>query len=245
MKKACVSLHVVVFMSLAFTALANSALAQKLTPRPEFSDPIFELKTPRNGQVLKGGSTVTITWDLTVDEAIVNNPWSEMELFLGDENGLFTRITPQLGIGAKSFEWTVPRINARNAYISLQYGIEGEGDFYLIRQVGSFKIGTKAEGPSIRLNSLSTSPRAGEDMAISWTSEMMNQSRGFDVMISYDRGAHFFRAGTTSESRFTFPVEEDFVGAITVKIVGVGTDGSKVATMLTPDATFRVKSKEQ
>lgn len=241
MKKA----YVVVFMLLGVMTLSIPASAQKVTPRLEFSDPIFDLKTPRNGQVLKGGSTVTITWDLTVDPAIVNNPWSEMELFLADDNGLFTRITPQLGLSAKSFEWTLPRLNLRTAYIFLQYGIEGEGDFQLIRQVGSFRIASKAEGPRLMLNSLAHSPKAGEDMAISWTSEMMDQSRGFDVMISYDRGAHFFKAGTTTESRFNLPVEDDFAGAITVKIIGVGTDGSKVATMLTPDATFRVKSKEQ
>jgi hypothetical protein len=236
---------VVVFMLLSVMALAIPVAAQKVMARPEFIEPVFDLKTPRDGQILKGGSVVTISWELSVDKAISDSPWSEMELFLADDNGLFTRITPQLGIMAKSFEWTVPRLNTRSARIVLQFGIEGEGDFYLLRQIGSFKIVTKSGGPSILLNSLSHGPRAGEDMQISWTSEMIDRSRGFDVMISYDRGAHFFKAGTTTESVFTLPVEDDFAGAITIKINGVGTDGSKVSTLLTPEATFRVKSKEQ
>lgn len=242
-------IYAFVFVLVVALALASSSSAQNsaqnVNLRPEFSDPIFDLKTPRNGEVLKAGSTVSITWDLTVDRAIAENPWSEMELFLTDENGLFTRITPQLGIGAKSFEWTVPRVNSRSVRIVLQCGIEGEGDFYLIRQVGAFSIRSKAGVPAILLNSLAHSPRAGEDMAISWTSDSLNSSRGFDVMISYDRGAHFFKAGSTTESRFNLPVEDDFAGTITVKIVGVAMDGSKIASMLTPEATFRVKSKTQ
>ncbi len=236
--------YVVAFVLVGIIALAMPASAQKNT-RPEFLEPSFTLRSPSAGAKLAGGSRVTVQWDLIVDQTIIDNNWSEMELFLVDDNGLLLRITPQLSVTTKTFEWTVPSVNTRSAKIVLQVGIEGEGDFYELRQVGTFTIKSKVWTPAVIVNSLERSPKAGENMEITWTSEQIDRSKGFDVMISYDRGAHFYKAGTTTESRFSLPIEDDFAGAVTVMVIGRTADGTKVASLLTPNVTFRVKSKDQ
>jgi hypothetical protein len=229
----------IVFGALALTIPVG---AQSKRSVEELSQPVFTLITPRPGQAVAGGSRVTVAWNLEVDKTISENPWAEMELFLLDDNGLNLRITPQLSVDAKTFEWTVPRVNSRSARIMLQVGIEGEGDFYNLTQVGSFFIRSKA-GATIMLNSLANNVKAGENLDISWTTEMMDSSRGFDVMISYNRGAHYFKAGTTTENRFSLPIDEDFSGSVTVMIVGRGTDGSKVSSLISPDATVRIRER--
>ena len=82
-------------------------------------------------------------------------------------------------------------------------------------------------------------------MEITWTADRIDRSQGFDVMISYDRGAHFFKAGTTNETRFSLPIDAEFAGGVTVQVIGRTDDGTKVASLLTPHVTFRVKSKDQ
>jgi len=240
-------IYVVAFVLVGVITFAAPAAAQKLVPAPaSFIEPVFTLRSPSAGVRLMGGSRVTVEWDLIVDQAIVNNNWSEMELFLVTDAGVFLRITPQLSVTTKTFEWTVPNIGARAARLVLQVGIEGEGDFYNLPQIGTFSIKPSSlQIADVIVNSMARTPKAGEDMEITWTANNIDRSKGFDVMISYDRGAHFFKAGTTTESRFTLPIDEDFSGAVTVKIIGRSADGTKVASLLTPDVTFRVKSKDQ
>ena len=233
MKKVCFS----VFFVLAVLALSLPVFAQS-----EYTEPVFTLLTPSEGQVLKGGRHVTVAWDLVVDKTVLENPWAELELYLADDHGMFARITPELGIRTRSFDWLVPAVNMQSAHLVLQFGIQGNGDLYHLSQTGTFSIRTKA-GAGIGIE-LPTQARAGEDLDIRWTSNL-DSSYVFDVMISYDRGAHFFRAGTTGESRYLFPVDEDFSGSITVKIVGRGADGHRVSSLLTRDATILIRETNQ
>ncbi len=236
--------YVVAFILVGVVTMALPVAAQKLvSPPASFIEPTFTLRSPSPGIRLNGGSRVTVEWDLRVDDAITNNNWSEMELFLVDNNGLLLRITPQLSVTTKTFEWTVPSVNTSSAKIVAQVGIEGEGDFYNLPQTGTFTIKTKAWSPIVFVNSLERTPTAGENMELSWIAENIDRSKGFDVMISYDRGAHFFKAGTTTDTRFSLPIDEDFSGAVTVQVIARTADGTKVASLLTPHVTFRVKSK--
>jgi len=205
------------------------------------SDPVFTLITPRLGAQLKGGSQVLVRWDFVADETVLHNPWAELELYMVDDHGLSLRITPQLNIMARSFSWTVPMVNTTSARIVLQFGIEGEGELSNLAQAGTFSIRTpKASGPPIGVELPSQPVTAGTDLDIRWTSTL-DSSYIYDVMISYDRGGHFFTAGTTTDLRYAFPVDNDFAGTITVKIVARGNDGSKISTLLTPNATIHVK----
>ena len=203
----------------------------------------FLLTNPHNGDVLRGGQQVQITWDLTLDKDITTNPFGEMEFFLQTNEGMFMRITPQLSPLARTFTWTVPSINTKTAKLVLMAGIEGGGDRYTFAQTGTFYIVTLRTSPSIFLNSMQEDVKPGEDVEVSWTSNLDGYT-SYDVMVSYDRGAHFHKAGTTTETRFALPVDEDFAGSITVQIVSRRADGSKVKSLLTKDATLRVGEKD-
>lgn len=226
-------------------ALSTGTLAQGKGVAGEAIAPTYTLVSPRPGTVLKSGTQVTITWEATFDPSFAGNPYAEMELFLVTNEGLNMRITPQLGTGTRSYVWTVPALSSSTARLVLQAGIEADGgDMYTLVPEGMFTIQKKKKGFVMLLNAFEQEEvRPGTDLDISWVAEELDPNSGFDVMISYDRGAHFHKAGTTTETRFTLPIAEDFAGSITVQVVGRGAGGIKVPTMLTRDATVRVRDK--
>jgi hypothetical protein len=199
----------------------------------------FALTSPAEGQIVAGGQTIDVAFELRLDKALIEHPWAEMEFFLETGEGVHVRITPQMRLSTRSFRWTVPNITTRTARLSLQAGIEGEGDHYRFYQTGTFTIKSARGGASILLNSPSEKAKAGRNLDLSWTSNLPEGS-SYDVMISYDRGAHFHRAGTTVETRFALPVEKDFAGSITVQIVHTLADGNAVRSLQTRDATIVV-----
>ena len=202
----------------------------------------WTLLTPTNGAVLKAGSQVLVTWDLTLEREFINNEWAEMEFVLETAEGVNMRLTPQMTVDKRSFTWTVPNINTNTARLVLQCGIEGEGERYRFVQSGTFTIKFARSEAYIELNSLRGNMKPGQNLDISWTSNLRAGS-SYDVMISFDRGAHFHKAGTTTDTRFAYPVDADFAGAITVQIVGARPDGRKVQSLLTRDASVRVSDK--
>jgi hypothetical protein len=191
---------------------------------------------------LKGGSQVLVTWDLSLERAFVENEWAEMEYVLETGEGVNMRITPQMNVDRRSFTWTVPNINTRTARLVLQCGIEGDGEQYRFVQTGTFTIKSLNTTPSILINSFRSNMNPGQNLDISWTSNL-TAGTSFDVMVSYDRGAHFHNAGTTTDTQFLLPVAADFSGTISVQIVGTRPDGRKVQSLLTRDATIRVTDK--
>lgn len=122
----------------------------------------------------------------------------------------------------------------------LKAGVEGEGDSYNFVQDGMFYISSDSRRPAIFLNSMRERTKPGTDMEITWTSNL-EPGTNFDVMVSYDRGAHFFKAGSTVGNGFVLPIEEDFAGTITIQIVGRGADGSPIRSLLSGDATVRIR----
>ncbi len=85
--------------------------------------------------------------------------------------------------------------------------------------------------------------KPGEELEISWTSNLEGYS-SYDVMVSYDRGAHFHKAGSTRDARYALHVDEDFTGSVIVQIVNRRADGSKVSSLLTREATVRIGDKQ-
>ena len=136
-------------LSLGVVLLSVPVFAQSPSG-PEQVQPTFSVLVPHPGQQLRGGSRITLLWDLVVDKAFAENVWAEMELFLVDNQGLLLRITPQLGIGARSFEWVVPNINSKSARLVLQCGIEGDGELYNLPQTDTFSIKTRGRPPRQR-----------------------------------------------------------------------------------------------
>ncbi len=235
------------FMAVALVGASTPAAAQSKdsgkAPDKEGSPASFVLTSPKNGEVLRGGQEIQITWDLTLDKEITEHPFGEMEFFLDTAEGVHLRITPQLSLKARTFNWTVPNISTKTARLSLQCGIEGEGDRFRFFQTGTFVIQALRRGPAIMLNAMPEAAKAGDEMEISWTANLDGYT-SYDVMVSYDRGAHFHKAGTTTETRYALKVDEDFAGSITVQIVSRRTDGTKVRSLVNRDATIRVGDKE-
>jgi hypothetical protein len=69
-------------ISLAFvlTIATVPALAQNKSTTPgENPNITWTLLTPQAGAVLKAGSQVLVTWDMTLDREFVANEWAEME----------------------------------------------------------------------------------------------------------------------------------------------------------------------
>ena len=232
MKKFCL-----LAITLAFTlAVASTTTIAQVA---EDSNISYTLLTPNDGAVLKAGQQVLVTWDLTLEREFETNEWAEMEFVLETAEGLNMRITPQMTVDRRSFMWTVPNVNTRTARLVLQCGIEGEGEQFRFVQGGTFTIKFAKTEPHILVDGFRGNVKPGQDLEINWTSNM-RAGTSYDVMVSYDRGAHFHKAGTTTETRFALPVAPDFAGAITVQIEGTRPDGRKVQSLLTRDATVRV-----
>lgn len=232
MKKFNFSIIVLAILTLVTT---SSIFAQK--------KPGFKIVTPPAGSVLRAGDRVEVIWEVKLDPAIVANPFGECELYLETNETGMLRITPQLSPTARKFTWTVPAISTTSARIVLQAGIEGEGDIGEYRQKGTFSIDASS-ATAITLAATKGRAEPGEDILLSWIPVNIGDGVSYDVMISYNRGAHFHKAGTTTDTHFTLPVEQDFAGAITVKIVGRRLDGTTVSSLLTHDATIKVRSKQ-
>lgn len=234
MKRFNFSIIVLAILTLAAT---SSIFAQKKSG--------FKVLNPPPGSVLRAGDQIEVQWEVKLDPAIVADPFGECELLLETNETGVIRITPQMSPMTRRFIWTIPAINTTSARLILQAGIEGdgEGDLGQFRQKGTFSIDASG-ATAITLAATKGSVEPGEDILLSWIPVNIGDGVNYDVMISYNRGAHFFKAGTTTDTHFSLAVEGDFVGAITVKIVGRSLDGTTVSSLLTHDATVKVRSKQ-
>ena len=232
-----------IIVTFALAGASISALAQDKGTAIENSKASFILISPRDGDILLAGQQVQVIWDLTLDKTFSENPFAEMEFFLDTNEGVHTRITPQLSVYSRTFTFTVPKMNTQTARLSLKCGIEGGGDPYYFAQTGTFSIKSGRKTEAIMLNPMRNNVKPGDELEISWTSNLAGDA-SYDVMVSYDRGAHFHKAGSTTENHYSLPVDEDFAGSITVQIVNRHADGSKVTSLLTRSATVRVSDKQ-
>jgi hypothetical protein len=199
----------------------------------------YRLLTPAPGDVLRPGDQVEITWELKMDKTFTENEWAEMEFFMETGEGVHVRITPQMRVSARSFVWTVPNVSTKTARLVLQAGLEGSGDMFRFPMEGTFTIKGRRGDPSITLGALNREVKAGRNLDITWASNLPEGS-SYDVMISYDRGAHFQKVGTTTGTRYDLPIGADFAGSITVQIVHTRGDGATIKSLQTRDATVTV-----
>jgi hypothetical protein len=116
---------------MSFTPLAKGKALEKIPLGPGSVDVKF---VGMGGGIFQPGQNVDIRWTLKGDgvKYLETNPWSECELYFSSDAGqTWTRITPQLSVTKRDFQWTVPNVVTRQGVIALQIGIEGDGDFYL------------------------------------------------------------------------------------------------------------------
>jgi hypothetical protein len=76
---------------------------------------------PRQGQVLRGGDVVEVSWTGVPAGA------DEVELLLSLDGGrrVAVRLTEELSSGDRSYLWRVPNLSGRRAALVLRMGIEG------------------------------------------------------------------------------------------------------------------------
>lgn len=224
------------FFSTLILALLLAGSATLATA--QMAEPHFELISPAEGSMLRAGQVVEIQWTMRLDKRVTDDPFGEMEFYMETGEGLYSRITPQLSLFHRKFMWTVPNITTSTARLVAYAGTEGGGDFYRFPQPGTFSIRGNRRLETL---SLGTLPKvsAGEDMRISWDSHNFKGDAVYDVMVSYDRGGRFHKAGSTTDNYFILPIEPDFAGSITIQIISKAGNG-KVSTLLTRDSTVTV-----
>ena len=86
------------------------------------------------GAVLQPGQYATIKWSLDGDGVrnLESNPWSECELFFSNDGGMnWSRVSPQLSVTNRTFQWWVPSTPTQQGKLALHIGIEGDGEFYI------------------------------------------------------------------------------------------------------------------
>ena len=110
-----------------------------------FSSTVFahvEFIQPEEGDVLTGGSSFTIKWE--IDEIV--EPDSNFDIRFSEDNGLnWETVTTNLEFTVREFEWQVPNINTKQGLIELiedrPEGEEDEGgrsETFTIEKVKSF-----------------------------------------------------------------------------------------------------------
>ena len=225
-------------------ALAGASTLAVGQSKSELAEPSFTLISPRAGAVLRAGDRVEIRWDMKLDEVIVQNEWAEMELVLENDEGLNMRISPQMNVTARSAMWTVPNVRTETARIVMQCGIEGEGEMYRFVQPSPFSIRVSKINPSIIVNLPTDHVRAGGSLDIRWTSTL-DRGTSYDVMVSHDQGAHYYKAGTTSENRFSLHVDDRLAGSMLIQVVGRRADGSRVESIVDRSTMVRILDNTQ
>ena len=136
---------------IAFTAVSAFLLVSNFTPGARGKSLEKAPLGPGNvtatflnmgGMIFQPGQNVDIKWLLEGSgvKYLETHPWGECELLFSTDGGqTWMRITPQLSISRRDFEWTIPNVFTRQGVVALQIGIEGSGDMYLFPS-GSFMV---------------------------------------------------------------------------------------------------------
>lgn len=85
------------------------------------------------GQTFAPNQIVNLKWTLQGDgvKALEDDPWSECELMFSPDGGnSWSRISPELSVHRRSFDWVVPNLSTKEAVIQLRIGTQGATDFY-------------------------------------------------------------------------------------------------------------------
>ena len=79
---------------------------------------------------------------------------------------------------------------------------------------------------------MATIYRQGNTVTLHWTSTV-SDAVSYDVLVSSDRGAHFFSAGQTRGSDFSYAVPANYQGGLTFQVLANRLAGSSLKSALT------------
>lgn len=242
----CFSFVVVAIFVVLANLSADSAYAQRgIVPAPD-----IELISPRPGDVLVAGQTVRVEWRTLNADKSLNIDWCEQEIYLSVDGGstVISRISPQLDPRATSFEWVVPNTPTKEAVLDVSMGCDG-GAPYLETSRMQRSVVFRIESPRRGIETVKIAAaegsvfNPGDEINLSWESSV-EKVKNFDVMVSYDSGAHYSRVGRTKDTNFTFKVPDDFAGSLTFQIVARKPDGTSVRSLVDLRNRILVKQVE-
>ena len=231
---------VVALAALAGLQLATSLSAEARSDRYRVSALFPDVA----GRVFEPGEEAKIRWELKGPGVryFESNPWGECELLFSADDGLsWTRVTPRLSVSRRDYDWVVPNVPTESARIGLQIGIEGDGEFHQFASE-PFAIRASSDVGSVSLAATSgVALRGGSTFEIEWTSTVAGVER-FEVLVSSDRGAHFFSVGETTQSRFSYVIPDEYEGSLLVQIVAHRHGSPPLRSALNERASFVVKA---
>lgn len=228
-----------VLISVSGAGSAGGAALQKIKP------PTATMTSPRNGEVFLPGDQVTIAWDVKAGSV----SFCEQELYLLVNGGKqWVRLTRELGDDVRQFEWTVPDIPTENAMIEISLGCDRRP--YLpfegvnIQSHAVFQILPARSGyQSVEVASLEkTTVQPGEDIPVRWKSSV-EDVEVFEVMVSYDRGAHFHSILETRDTSIVWTAPKDFSGTVAFSVVARKSNGARVEAA--PGSSSMIDVKRQ
>jgi hypothetical protein len=119
-----------------FSSVMPLAKGHGLKSSPAGSQSVIASFTNVGSQTFQPDQAVEVKWILEGNgvQALEDNPWSECEVLFSTDNGQnWARITPELSVHMRSFNWIVPKVSTQQALLLLRIGVQGDGDFYAFR----------------------------------------------------------------------------------------------------------------
>lgn len=194
-----------------------------------------------NGIVLRPGQTTQLNWTLGGAGLpyFENSIWGECELFFSADAGTtWSRISPQLSVSRKNFDWVVSTTVTKQALIAIQIGIEGQADYHFFRSPQFAILPDKVASAMVEVSTVDRSA-TGSNVTARWTSNV-EDAVSYEVLVSSDRGAHFFTVGETRGTEFSYAVPANYQGGLSFQIVAHRPDGSSVKSALTAESIIKI-----
>ncbi|MEP6601431.1 MAG: hypothetical protein ABJB49_06415 [Nitrospirota bacterium] len=175
--------------------------------------------------------------------------WCEVEVYLSLDGGKsnVVRLTPQLDPRIGYYNWTVPNMPSSAAVLDVHFGCEGyypetpsvqtQSAFVIARSMGA------AQEVAIKsVSAARVSP--GDTVQVSWDSSVENVNY-FELLVSYDRGAHFNKLAETKELQYTWAVPNDFAGHATFRVVAHTAAGGRVESAISAEPQVVVRTRAE
>ena len=202
------------------------------------------LISPSAGDVLLPGQVVKIEWESTLPR--VELTWCEQEIYLSLDGGKnnVARLTPQLDPQIGYYYWTVPNTPTEKAVLDIHFGCEGYfTETPSVQSQSSFIISSKWGAQEVTISSvLPAQASPGDKVRVAWYSSV-DKVKYFDLLVSYDRGAHFQKVTKTNEQQADWEVPDGFAGHATFQVVAHTAGGERVSSAISAEPQLVVRAR--
>lgn len=208
----------------------------------EAQEPIIttRMTSPADGASLIPGQELSVSWEVDVPKDM-DVTWCEQEIFLVNrETGREHRLTRELGGAVRKHTIIIPYLITSDAILDIRYGCQ-QGPYLFEapnpQNHAVFLIGQDEKTEMIVMKAIDlTEVKVGESVTLSWDSSVENV-KSYEVLVSYDRGAHFRSVGKTKGNKIKWEAPADAAGSKAIfQVVAKKKDGSKTPSLMTEDA---------